>query len=144
MSGNVQFEGMIRVSGSISKVEKTLATLKKAGVEVLDDIHHHHHLPWPRPRPFPWPGIPVPLELGAFLRDAKFVRSRITAFNKTAPVKARVKFNLLPDWGIYGGRKYHHLHLGNRILPLNEEAFGGIIIEGMKELRGLGAGNEIR
>lgn len=140
MSGNVKFEGMIRLSGSVDKVEKTLAALKKTGVEIVDYVQPGQL--WPRPYPFP--GFPVPLELGAFLRDAKLVRSRIKAFNKRVPARSQVKFALRRDWGIDGGRKYHHIHLGDKILPLSEEAFGGIIIEGLKDLRDLGLGNEIR
>lgn len=140
MSDAVKFEGMIRIRGTQAKVEKALAGLKKSGVEIADDFYHHH--PWPRP--FPWPGIPVPFELGAMMRDPAFLRKRITAYNRTVPPKSRVRFKLLPDWGIHGGRKYAHIHLEDKFIPLDENAFGGIIIEGLKELRELRGGNQIR
>ena len=143
MSENVTFEGMIRISGSIAKVEKILGTIRKGGAEIVDDSGYHHG--WPRLKPiFTNGGMTMSVELGAFMRDARFVRNRISAYNRTVPVKSRVRFRLWPDFGIYGGRKYPHLHFGDMFLPMNEEALGGVIIEGLKELQGLGVGNQIR
>lgn len=146
MAENAQFEGFVRLTGSVSKVERALAALKKSGAEFEVAVDHHPPFPYPGMiphRPFPLPGIIARLETAAILQDTKFVKRQVAALNRGLPKASQIKLQYLPDWGVNGGRKYLHLHLANKILPLNEAIFSGMVVAAQKELTRIGAGHQI-
>ncbi len=159
MREEVTFEGSIKIRGSLQTVERILAKLAKEKEITFDP----GRIPFPPGIPVPpfrseisapalapdiavtpWDrGIPAPVLLQAILNE-KFVAEQFrAATRRTAKGKKAALPRRLPDAGIRGGRKYPHLHLNDRIMPLDSKVYNELLLAAQAELNKLAPPNQI-
>lgn len=120
-----QFEGRLQITGSVAEIERALAAMQKYKGVAIDG---YDEVDWEF-KPFPPPGMIDDLRISAVLNKDRFVKKKLSELNKRLPKSKQVVLKYRPGHLINGGRKYYHLHVGDKIVELNDALFNEMVLE---------------